>query len=182
MSIIFVETLDKTPYEKGVWEILCECDQEFLPPLSSRESSSQKTLGGLEAPKTLLPYRYFEVMKAQNYIITLDEFGVVTGFMTFIHKYDCDELAEIGISNYITTICVKKDHRNQGLLKQMYGYMDKSLPSAYRLPYMSTRTWSTNAHHLSTLHHLGFYEAYRLENHRGEGIDTIYFYKKVDDE
>ena len=179
MSIVFIEALDKTPYEQAVWEILCECDQEFLPSLSSRESSSQKILGGLEAPKTLLPYRYFEVMKTQNYIITLDESCDVTGFMTFIHKYACEELADIGISNYITTICVKKSHRNQGLLKQMYGYIEKDLPNSYKLPYVSTRTWSTNTHHLAALHSLGFTEAYKLKNHRGEGIDTIYFSKKI---
>lgn len=38
-----------------------------------------------------------------------------------------------------------------------------------------TRTWATNAAHFRVLEKLGFSQCARLKNHRGEGMDTVYF-------
>lgn len=155
MQMIFTDELSKTPFEQDVWNILCECDEDFLPPLSARENSSQKNLDEIVSVEKSLPYTYFSSMKKQNFILVVDN-NLVIAFMTFIHQYTCEELKEIGVSNYITTICVKKAHRNKGLLKQMYAYMGENIPSQYKLPYLSTRTWSTNTYHLITLERLVF--------------------------
>lgn len=178
MQIIFTDELSKTPFEQDVWNILCECDEDFVPPLSARENSSQKNLNDIKSVEKLLPYTYFDSMKKQNFILVLDN-NCVIAFMTFIHQYFCEELEHIGMSNYITTICVRKLYRNNGLLKQMYAYMEENIPAQYKLPYMSTRTWSTNTYHLIALDRLGFHISTRLKNHRGPDIDTIYFYKTL---
>jgi ribosomal protein S18 acetylase RimI-like enzyme len=42
-----------------------------------------------------------------------------------------------------------------------------------------TRTWSTNTAHISILKKYNFREIHRIENDRGEGIDTVYFSRKA---
>jgi RimJ/RimL family protein N-acetyltransferase len=44
--------------------------------------------------------------------------------------------------------------------------------------HLFTRTWSTNAAHIAILGKFGFSQIARIENDRGEGIDTVYFAKK----
>jgi len=42
-----------------------------------------------------------------------------------------------------------------------------------------TRTWSTNISHSNLLHKLSFKEIKHIINHRGNGINTVYYrYKK----
>lgn len=43
-----------------------------------------------------------------------------------------------------------------------------------------TRTWHTNYAHLKVLDKLGFSEIARLPNHRGPGMDTVYFGRKAE--
>lgn len=99
--------------------------------------------------------------------------------MTFINNYSCAELKTIGVSNYISTICVRKPFRNQGVLKIMYDFIQYSLPKDIELKYISTRTWSTNYHHIHTLKKIGLRQVITLKDHRAPGIDTIYYAKHI---
>jgi SAM-dependent methyltransferase len=142
-----IEALDLQMYYQ-IWEILCECDQDFFPPLSSRESSYQNELS-LEMKQDVKPYKYFNEMIGQFFIVALEPTtDRVVGFMTFKHSYSCPELSEYDPSNYITTICVRKHNRNQGITKKLYDFIEECLPSTYRLPYVTTRTWTGNDAHI----------------------------------
>ena len=102
-----------------IWEILCECDGEFYPKLSARESSSQKQLivdeGGAADVK---PVTYFKEMIGQEFLVAKDG-ERITGFMTFKTDYICDALREFGISLYVTTVCVRHACRGQGIMKEL---------------------------------------------------------------
>ncbi|TCK98141.1 ribosomal protein S18 acetylase RimI-like enzyme [Natranaerovirga hydrolytica] len=172
----FINQIEDDDIKKQLWEILCECDQEFIPPLSSRDSSSQKELSDLNQ-STVKPISYFEKMMEQKFILVFNKPNEVVAFMTFIHHYSCEELQAIGFSNYITTICVRKNYRNQGILSKLYDYMEGHIEDSYIENYISTRTWSTNVYHLKTLKNRGYEMGTVLKDHRGEGIDTIYLYK-----
>ena len=72
--------------KEQIWEILCECDQEFYPSLSARESSSQKQLKVDGTKEQALPHSYFKEMIAQEFLAALEGDRMV-GFMTFKKGY-----------------------------------------------------------------------------------------------
>lgn len=171
-----------------IWEILCQCDHEFVPSLSSRNSTSQTDLSGLadraEDPNTgtgaagadAKPYVYFNELRRQHFILAEME-GRVIGFMSFKRDYICDVLRSFGVSNYITTVCVKPEYRGRGILKQLYDYMEKALPQQVRCNRITTRTWSGNNAQIHALEKRGYRLLKILANDRGAGIDTHYFGK-----
>lgn len=72
---------------------------------------------------------------------------------------------------YISTLIVHPDMRRRGIANKLYARMLKK----HSTRYIFTRTWSTNMGHIRILSTLKFYEHLRLEDDRGEGIDTVYF-------
>jgi ribosomal protein S18 acetylase RimI-like enzyme len=177
--IKFENELKNLSVKNQIRDILYNCDKEFVPPLSSRESSIQGNFQNQKVSE-LKPKAYFEVMLQQNFLIAYDEFDNIIGFMTFRYNFISDETIELSPSNYITTICVKKEYRNIGITKNFYKYIERNLPMEYKLNNLTTRTWSTNYSHIKILKNIGFSEMTVLKNHRGEGVDTIYFGKKLD--
>lgn len=174
----FYECIEEHSKLEDIWEILCECDKEFIPALSSRESSFQSNLQ-VEDNQDVLPHLYYKEIIKQHFILAVDD-GKVIGFMTFKSNYSCPELKGFTPSNYITTICVKKEYRNQGITGLFYKMIQSNqIPNEVRMQYISTRTWSLNHAHIHILESIGFQESERLRDHRGVGIDTIYFVKDV---
>lgn len=161
--------------KQEIWEILCECDGEFFPPLSSRNSTSQNRLSD-NAGRENEPRSYFDEMIRQNFILSVID-GRVAGFMSFIKAYSCPALESFGESLYITTVCVKHDRRGKGLLSAMYEEMENSVAEKLGCPRISTRTWSQNLRQIHVLNKLGYRAVATIKNDRGEGIDTIYFGK-----
>ncbi|MCT2537132.1 GNAT family N-acetyltransferase [Aquibacillus koreensis] len=163
-----------------IWDILCECDKEFVPPLSARESSTQSTLSSSEG-QDIKPFSYFEKMTEQHFILAIDEEkNHVIGFMTFKSNYYTEELKNYSPSNYITTICIKRDYRNYGITRKLYQFMkDDIKQQGLEEPYLTTRTWSSNDAHIHILKSLQFDTVERLKDHRGPGVDTLYFGRKV---
>ena len=158
-----------------IWEILCECDGEFYPKLSARESSSQKQLivdeGGAADVK---PVTYFKEMIGQEFLVAKDG-ERITGFMTFKMDYICDALREFGISLYVTTVCVRHACRGQGIMKELYTCMETEVWPHYGCNRISTRTWSLNEAQLHELDARGWQRLAVLKNDRGNGVDTVYF-------
>jgi len=176
-EIKFQKNLD-VKHENDVWKLLCECDYEFVPPLSSRESSFQSTLADSGNSQGCQPESYFEVMKKQHFLLGFSGREVIA-FMTFRGNYECEELSAVSPSNYITTICVKKRWRRNGVARKFYHFMLSSLDINSIQPFVTTRTWSTNLGHINLLSELGFSISANLPDHRGVGIDTIYFSKQI---
>ncbi len=174
-----------------IWEMLCLCDREFVPSLSSRNSTAQTNL--LDASDTKAktynpsvadnaeknPHVYFKELRNQQFILA-EVNGKVTGFLSFKTEYICDALVKFGCSNYITTVCVNPKHRGQGILKHLYDYMEYELPYPVRCKRITTRTWSGNDAQIHTLKKRGYVLFKSLANDRGAGIDTLYFVKKLD--
>lgn len=171
----------------NIWEILCQCDHEFVPSLSSRNSTSQTDLSGLadsagpdtctgDANADAKPYVYFSELRNQYFILA--KLGErVIGFLSFKKDYICDALQNFGVSNYITTVCVKPEYRGRGILKQLYDHMESALPQPIKCDRTTTRTWSGNIAQIHVLKKRGYELLKILPNDRGAGIDTLYFGK-----
>lgn len=180
MVIISTDKLPKK-YEKDVWDLVVASDGEFVPRLSFRESTTQNNLtaGELECASPdhlnlvpVLPKRYFEIMKKQNFILALENKKVI-GFLSHIPNHYVDGL-EMGMPcDYISTVIVSPENRGKGITKKLY----KRLWETTDDNSLVTRTWSTNFSHLSILQHLGFNLVFLIENDRAQGIDTVYYQK-----
>lgn len=127
------------------------------------------------AEQTVLPKNYFDRIVQQKFILAHNDEGEVAGFMTFVNGYECPELSSIGPSNYITTICVANSYRGRGIMGDLYKFAKCMLPEKYTMPYLSTRTWNQNGNHLKGLKRQGFNLILTVKDHRGPGVDTMYF-------
>ena len=174
MAIIYKGTQLTEEDKAQIWEILCQCDDEFYPRLSLRESSSQKDLSG-SGTGTAKPVTYFEEMIRQDFILAYADTGEVAGFMTFKRNYTCEALEGFGESLYITTVCVRKELRGQGIMTALYSCMEHEVPGILGCRKLSTRTWSLNQAQLHALDKRGYRKLAALKDHRGPGVDTVYF-------
>ena len=100
--------------------------------------------------------------------------------MSFINRYTFSDLKGIEPSNYITTICVEKKHREKGVSSLLYEAVFYRLPHELKCDVVSSRTWSTNSKHIKLLQKLGFMIVHRVEDDRGAGIATVYWAKRID--
>lgn len=161
----------------NVWRILCECDNDFLPPLSHRESSTQKELSCTTVGKKL-PYSYFGDLKKQDFILGYHGSEVIC-FLSFRKNYICEQLEKFGKSSYITTVCVRNAYRKQGILKLMYHFLEGEVMQVHLTNKISTRTWSKNTAQIKVLEQFNYNQEAVIENHRGERLHTIYFTKNT---
>jgi trans-aconitate methyltransferase/GNAT superfamily N-acetyltransferase len=130
---------------------------EFVPPLSKRPSAGGGLEGGSlrEYIKSLLSAKIFAAKKD----------GRVIGCLC----YKMQALPFVSKSvPMVSTVIVEKPFRSAGVGRALYQKVLSENKELY------VRTWSTNTNHLKLLTSLGFQEVYRIENHRGEGIDTVY--------
>ena len=178
MTVVYREKTLTKQEKKQIWDILCQCDDEFYPKLSLRESSSQKSLTGSRAG-TARPVSYFREMIKQDFILAYGEDQQIIGFMTFKRDYLCDALELFGVSLYVTTVCVRKERRKQGVMKALYRCMESEVPEKRHCRRISTRTWSLNQAQLYELPKRGYQQLALLKDDRGPGVDTVYFGMKV---
>ena len=166
MELQVFEKLEHTAYLRQLYNLLEAADQEFIPPLSCRGSTTQQTLSDASSNGIA---DYFAEMKQQCFVLAL-EGQQVAGFMSFKKDYHCDYVPA-GRNLYASTSVVSPDFRGQGLMKKFYLTMIEHYPD--RAIY--TRTWHENFPHLRVLDQLGFVQIAELPNHRGPGIHTVYF-------
>ena len=158
MEIKYVKPTDiikSKGYLDDILDILVECDTEFVPILSSRTTTKQTDFNSIEIYDTnTKPTEYFINITKQHNILAIQDNKVIA-FMSFIYNYDRNEFFNKkdidDVNNYITSICVKKDFRRQGIAEKLYDFVENSLPNDISSQYISTRTWSTNIAHLSIL-------------------------------
>lgn len=166
IEFLFLNEID-SQYLDDVWNLLCMNDHEFVPPLSSRESTTQSILS--DRCDGSFPYSYFEKLKKQNIILAMCSDQMV-GFMSYIEHY---HHMTIGETVYISTVIVGEKYRGNSITEEMYNQLCLTYPEKH----IMTRTWSTNYAHIHILNKLGFNILDQIKNDRGEGIDTIYFIK-----
>jgi len=167
----FYETLVESSLLDGVWRLLCLYDSEFIPPLSAREYTYQSNLT-VNATAGQEPKQYFAALKKQSFLLAMDQEQVV-GFMSFRAPYVSEDLNDQMETLYVTTVIVDKEYRGQGITTQLYAKLEE-IAKPRKLPIM-TRTWSTNDSHIRILHKMKMQEVERIENGRGQGIDTVYY-------
>ena len=169
MQIVLQEQLTDSSQLEAVRQLLILGDKEFIPPLSSRSSSTQSTLSTVSESNGI--DAYFETIHTMPTVLALDG-SRVAGFMTFRFDHTCDQIGPETLPNlYASTCVVHPDYRGQGLMAKFYTAMMETYPQRG----IYTRTWHTNFGHLKVLGRLGFTQLCCLENHRGQGIHTVYF-------
>ena len=166
MQIQLFEKLEDQKYLEQLYVLLEGADREFIPPLSSRSSTTQQTLSGSGGNGVA---DYYNELKQQAFVLALDG-DRLAGFMSFRFDHSCDHSP--GFPNlYASTCVVSPDYRGHGLMRDFYTEMIRAYPDRI----LFTRTWEENKPHLRVLEKLGFRQSARLENHRGPGIHTVYF-------
>ena len=174
MNFILFSEEQKTAYRDKIIGMIAACDHEFVPPLSSRHGPTQTDFSGALQTEDNLP-AYFEDMR-KNEILAAVEGDELLGFIAFKRDMTNRFLTEETLPNlYVAVLLVKPDARGGGLTAKMYQYLFNELHPNTNL---YTRTWSTNAAHAAILRKFGLEIVIRIENDRGEGIDTVYFGKK----
>lgn len=171
MNLLYFQTVAECGYADDIQALLTMSDKEFVPPLSSRVSSTQAQLSGnIDTPEGIKTY--YESMSAQPVVVAVES-GRCIGFMAFKQDYLCQQV-QIIPNLYASTCVVHPDARGQRLMQRFYEEMIRLFPQHH----IFTRTWHTNTSHLRVLNKLEFYECARLPEHRGPGMDTVYFCRK----
>lgn len=169
-----------TPRDYGteIRRLLEATEDEFVPSLSTREGTTQTE--GLDRQRNDALEEYYQDCIEQSFVLA-HEGADVYGFLSFRPGYAIDALGEYTPSAYVSTIIVDPDHRREGYARGMYLELLTNVPDSVGEPYVTTRTWSTNERHLRLLNELGFELLKRIENDRGNGIDTVYYGIAVDE-
>ncbi len=164
---------DKSRYRGSLVLMLKISDKDFVPPLSTRSSTTQSDLkGGSSSEDGLLSY--YEEMNKQHILGVFDEQELI-GFVSFRENYTSSEIGENTLPNiYLSTLVLNPSARGKNLTYRMYEYLFDTL---YPNSSVYTRTWSTNFAHIKILSKFDFEEFIRKPNDRGDGIDTVYFRK-----
>ena len=116
---------------RGRAQLLLElCDQDFVPPLSHRNSTSQTNWAETEE-KTDGIAEYLENICSQHVVLWKEE-GVVRAFMTWKDHFNCENLEAYPDSCYLTTLCVWPDYRGQGISEVMYAEAERTSQQNFR--------------------------------------------------
>lgn len=169
MEIFLLNEQNKKDWQNQLFALCSNSDKEFIPPLSQRNSTTQGDLtggggNGIEA--------YCAEVLRQPILVCV-EGKQLLGFVSFKENYIPEHIPNAKLPNiYVSTLILSPESRGRGLTKKLYAHL-----FAEQFPDRSiyTRTWSTNAAHLKILGDFGFVELLRIANHRGNGIDTVYY-------
>lgn len=174
MEIRILTKSEQDKYDNEILEMLTKGDTEFVPPLSARSSTTQSELTGrINVNDGVLSY--FNELKKQRILVATEKDKLV-GFVSFKETFVDGKIGEEYLPNiYISTLLVSPEGRGKGLTRKMY----EILFAEYENSNVFTRTWSTNEAHIKILSKFGFETMLVLKNHRGNGIDTIYFKKSI---
>lgn len=173
-------------FADSVRELLVLCDKEFIPPLSFRNSSTQKDFSGSsQSPNEISGITlYLNDLMKQNNIFVLDGENLIA-FMSFKpnhFKFPFDTIIEPNeVNNYISTLIVHPKYRRFHIAYRLYDYIENLLNNDNMMACISTRTWSTNVSHINLLKKRGYKFIYSAKNDRtdneGNIVDTVYYLK-----
>ncbi|MFJ1611039.1 GNAT family N-acetyltransferase [Streptomyces sp. NPDC088253] len=149
-------------------DLFGEIAGDFVPPLTSREGTTQSDL---REPDAAVPGGYFKEMLQQDLILCRHE-GQAAGFLSFRRDHWDPRYADLCPCLYVSTIAVRPHHRRHGIARVLYQELF-DLPAPMP-PWIVLRTWSTNTGHLELLSRLGFTNILRLKDDRATGVDTVY--------
>lgn len=157
-------------------EILVEANHEFVPPIETPPEEMKSEDVRKDGRYTIDGY-VEEALK--NKLILALKGEELVGFLEFIHGYESPNLRGYCPCNYEFTVVVRRNHRREGIGTDMYKKVLYGLPESLRLPYVVTRTWSTNLAHINLLEKLGFRKVKQIDKDRVGGVHTVYFAKEI---
>lgn len=181
---IYVKSSQLNSVEKmAVADLVAQADREFIPPLSSRSSTTQQRLDlTIDSSQTASTDAYCRELETQSFV-----FAVVSGDATTTQKSIIAFLSyrphtllfdrQQPQSLYVSTIIVDPKFRGQGLAQRLYDAL--FVLAAENGETVSTRTWSTNNAHISLLKKNQFDLIKTIPNDRGEGLDTVYYERQI---
>lgn len=172
MQFTILTDNQKQQYKNDIIEIMNICDADFVPPLSSRSSTTQSDLKAGEYDKNGI-LNYYSEMEKQYILAAIEDDSTLLGFVSYKQNYQ-SEIVTKTPNIYISTLMLHPASRGKRLTSKMYEHLFFNLYPDCRI---YTRTWSTNAAHIKILSDFGITEFHRIKNDRGEGIDTVYFTK-----
>ena len=108
---------------------------------------------------------YLSSLLSQKLLLAVDRDRVI-GLLSYRENYVFEGAV---FPAYVSTIAVRRGYRKLGVGKKLYGELLK------RKGRVLVRTWSGNYAHENLLKDLGFSLYKEIRNHRGKGIDTLYY-------
>lgn len=175
-EILFRDGITDPEEKEQIRRLLQLCDQDFVPPLSGRNSTSQTDWSTVDDTVDGIS-EYLENICCQH-VVLWKEKGVIQSFMTWRDHFNCEYLTEYPDCCYLTTLCINPAFRGQGISERMYELAEKDIEEKYPGSEITLRTWSTNQAQDHILPRIGYRLIRRLVNDRGPGIDTVYYVKE----
>lgn len=180
MTKIRVERADSALREwakDGIWRLVQEADEEFIPPLSTRATTLGNAAEDSDESTGPGPVGYYESLMQQDFILAMVG-RHIAGFMSYVPNCILEEESNIeGPSLYVTTLIVGKDWRGYGLTRKFYAELLRQAEIIGQP--VTTRTWSSNGAHRNILRSMGFRVTATVPDDRGPGIDTLFFVKDL---
>jgi len=191
IRIAFVGSLTDVndPVAKAIKNLIIMCDDDFIPPLSSRGSTKGAIATMDMHVKDYEPY--FKIVLGQKNIVAYCEDKIVA-FMSFRHNEPHDNIESVAkdgdIVNYVTTICVDKEYRGCRIATSFYEFIENKnndFPKEVFGECVATRTWHTNLPHIKLLCKRGYSLTHtlpkdrRVNNTKSEELDTVYYCKRL---
>jgi ribosomal protein S18 acetylase RimI-like enzyme len=140
-----------------------QVDHEFVPPLSLRPGGIYKRVSGTLANED------------SNFLIC-ESNGRVVGVVGY--RKNWNGIEKVLLEAYISFIAVHPRHRGQNISGLLDLALAQNLDSD-GTTHINVKTWSTNPVAYRMYQRLGYVESNTLEDHRGPGVDTIYFRKSL---
>ena len=170
-AIVRERVTDETE-RQAVYDILVECDNDFVPPLSYRAGTKQTDWTHKGATHAGVRDYFDTVM--QQHVLLWKRDGETIAFMSFRPHEVTPHLEQYGSVCYLSTLCVRHACRGQGLSPKIYRAAQQ-WAREHGGEITVLRTWSTNAAQMHLMGKLGYVEKARLKDDRGAGVDTVYY-------
>ena len=138
-------------------------DHEFVPPLSLRPSGIYERVSGTFA-------------KVDSNFLICESNGRLVGAVGY--RKNWNGIEEVMGEAYISFIAVHPVYRGQNIAK----LLDRALAQKLgpdKVTHVNVTTWSTNPGAYRMYQRLGYVVSKTLKDHRGAGVDTIYFRKNI---
>ncbi|MFB6109037.1 MAG: GNAT family N-acetyltransferase [Haloplanus sp.] len=164
-------------YRESVADLLADFDDAFVPPLTGSDRDAVARSSDEHGPATL--GGYVERCLDRPMLGAFDGDDLV-GFCSFHPVVRSRYLDGYTPANHVSILLVRRPYRNRGVATRFYRRLLTDLDSALRRPYVTTKTWSTNHAHLRVLDKHGFDCVARVEDDRGDGVDTVYYAAETD--
>ena len=161
--------------EDDIWTVLERVDREFVPPLSARTDTM-----GQELTKESIwggPISYYETLMKQYVLLARAESRTV-GLMSFVPHWTEPLLDEWSPSTYVSTTGTLASFRHRGVASALNDAVE-TLPADLESNWITRTTWSSNVAYIRLLKGRGFHLVRTLPDHRGPGIDTLYWARRT---